>query len=148
MSISQKKGTDGLFVIVQVFSTLLEWVRLGRKTEQEKDLEILLLRVSRAEKLTLAILTTKLKSIANRTTSQLHKVIRICQPATVIRWHHEVVRLKWTYRRKSKGGRPRKPRELEQLVVRLAKENDDWGNARIEGECRKLGYDNSDVTRW
>jgi len=32
------------FVVMQVFSTLLEWVRVGRKTEQEKDLEILLLR--------------------------------------------------------------------------------------------------------
>jgi hypothetical protein len=71
------------FVIKQIFSTLLERVRLGRKTEQEKDLEILLLRnqlaimerkrdkllrVSRAEKLTLAVLTTKLKSITNQTT--------------------------------------------------------------------------------
>lgn len=97
------------FVVMQVFSTLLEWVRVGRKTEQEKDLEILLLRkqlaimerkrdkplrVSRAEKLILAVLTTKLKSITHRTTRQLHNVIRIFQPATVIRWHHEVVRLK------------------------------------------------------
>lgn len=32
------------FVVMQVFSTLLEWVRVGRRTEQEKDLEILLLR--------------------------------------------------------------------------------------------------------
>lgn len=32
------------FIIMQVFSALLEWLSLARKTDQEKDLEILLLR--------------------------------------------------------------------------------------------------------
>jgi len=32
------------------------------------------------------------------------------------------------------------------LVIRLALENRDWGNARIEGECLKLGYDITDET--
>jgi hypothetical protein len=64
-------------VIMQVFSTVLECLWLGRRSEQEKELEILLLRrqlaiadrarskplrVVRAEKLTLAVLTTGLKS--------------------------------------------------------------------------------------
>jgi transposase InsO family protein len=35
---------------------------------------------------------------------------------------------------------------LERLVVRLARENSDWGNGRIEGECRRLGHDISDET--
>ena len=32
------------FVVMQVFSTLLEWLILGKKIDREKDLEILLLR--------------------------------------------------------------------------------------------------------
>jgi hypothetical protein len=31
------------FVVMEVFSIALEWVRSGRTSEQEKDLEILLL---------------------------------------------------------------------------------------------------------
>lgn len=149
------------FIIMQVFSTLLEWLSLGRKTDQDKDLEILLLRrqlailerkldkplrVSRAEKLPLVVLSTKLKSTTNRTTRQLRDTIRIFQPETVFKWHRELVRRKWTYRRKNRGGRPRTDKELERLVVRLASENSGWGNGRIEGECRKLGYDISDET--
>jgi putative transposase len=149
------------FIVMQVFSTLLEWVRLGRKTEQDKDLEILLLRrqlailerkgdrplrVSRAEKLTLVVLMSKLESTTNRTIKQLGEIMRIFQPETVFKWHRELVRRKWTYRRQNQGGRPRKQKELERLVIRLAKENSDWGNSRIEGECRKLGYEISDET--
>jgi len=149
------------FVVMQVFSTILEWLSMGRKTDQAKDLEILLLRrqlailerkldkplrVSQAEKLPLVVLTTKLKSSANRTAKQLRDVIRIFQPETVFKWHRELVRRKWTYRRKNRGGRPRTDSELERLVVKLARENSDWGNGRIEGECRKLGYDISDET--
>jgi hypothetical protein len=32
------------FMLMQIVSTLLEWVRLGQQTDEEKDLEILLLR--------------------------------------------------------------------------------------------------------
>ena len=66
-------------------------------------------------------------------------VIRIVKPATVFGWHKALVRLKWTYRRRHPGGRPRTVRAIEQLVLRQAREND-WGYERIEGELLKLGY--------
>ncbi len=31
------------FVIAHIISTLLEWIRIGRLSDQEKDLEILIL---------------------------------------------------------------------------------------------------------
>ena len=102
--------------------------------------------MSRAEKLPLAVLTTRLKTTTNRTTRHLRDVIRIFQPETVFKWHRELVRRKWTYRRKNRGERPRTDKVLERLVVRLARENGDWGNGRIEGECRKLEYDINDET--
>ena len=32
------------YVVMQLFSTVFEWVRIGRLSEREKDLEILILR--------------------------------------------------------------------------------------------------------
>ena len=95
------------FALRQIFSTVLECLWLSRKTNREKDLEILLLRrqleivdrarskplrVSRAEKLTLAVLAAQLKSITDWPVSQFGKVLRVFQPETVFKWHHELVR--------------------------------------------------------
>jgi transposase len=150
----------GWFVAMEIFWTLLKWVRLGRKSESEKTLEILLLRrqlaivvrtldkpirPSRREKLTLAVLTAQLKAKTGRTAKELGDIIRIVQPETVLKWHRELVRRKWTQHKKSRGGRPRTAPEIEQLVLRLAREND-WGNGKIEGELIKLGYEISDET--
>jgi transposase len=97
-------------------------------------------RPNRAEKLSLAMLTNKLKQSAKRSTNQLGDVIRIVKPETVLRWHRELVRKKWTYQRKNPGGRPRTDKDKENLIVQLAKENLRWGYGKIEGEMRKLGF--------
>jgi putative transposase len=73
-------------------------------------------------------------------------VLHIVQPETVFKWHRELVRRKWTFQQPSRGGRPRTARDLEQRVVRLARDKPGWGNARIEGELTKLGYALSDET--
>jgi hypothetical protein len=51
----------------------------------------------------------------------------IFKPGTVLRWHRELVRRKWTFRRKSNPGRPKLSSELEALIIQLAKENTRWG---------------------
>src|SRR6266487_2734317 len=48
-------------------------------------------------------------------------------------------------RRKSPG-RPRVEKELEDLVVKMAKENRDWGYDRLAGALAHLGYEISDQT--
>ena len=143
-------------ILSYLFSTLISLVSIGHLSQQEKDLEILLLRrqlailerkqvkpirPNRAEKLTLATLTARLKQATQRPASELRDVIRIFQPETVLKWHRELVRRKWHQKQKSKRGRPRLSQEIETLIIQMAQENRRWGYGKIEGELRKLGFD-------
>lgn len=60
-------------------------------------------------------------------------------PATLVRWHRELVRRKWTCRRRPSQGRPPIDSETRALVVRMAKDNPRWGCVRIKGELQGLG---------
>ncbi len=64
----------------------------------------------------------------------------IFKPDTMLRWHRELVRRKWTLHQKRKPGRPRLSSELEELIIRLANENHRWGYDKIHGELLKLGF--------
>jgi transposase InsO family protein len=59
-----------------------------------------------------------------------------------------LVARKWDYsdRRKKCPGRPAISQEIQELVVRLAKENPRWGYDRIQGALANLGHDISDGT--
>lgn len=48
-------------------------------------------------------------------------------PQTLLRWHRELVRRKWTYRRHRPIGRPAVEAELRVVVTRLGLENPGWG---------------------
>ncbi len=64
--------------------------------------------------------------------------IFLVTPATLLRWHRELVARRWTYRHAGRGQQGLDP-EVVDLVVRMARENSRWGYVRIVGECRKLG---------
>ncbi len=151
----------GWFILKHIFATIFSFISISRLSDQEKDLEILLLRQqlailqrkqkqsikpNRVEKLTLAVLTSQFKQISHQTTAQLQGVVRIFRPETVLRWHRELVRRKWTYPNQSNGGRPKTSQELENLILRLAHENPRWGYGKIYGAIIKLGCDVSEPT--
>jgi putative transposase len=62
----------------------------------------------------------------------------LVSPQTLLRWHRELVRRKWTFGRRSPGRPPLDP-AVRELVLRLARENPKWGCVRVQGELRKLG---------
>ncbi len=121
-----------------------------------KDLELLVLRQqlrilerrvgkpvrpSRAEKLLLAVTALQIKERAQAGRQRFKDSLLLFKPATVLKWHRELVKRKWTFQRRTTVGRPRLDAELEALIVRLANENPGLGYEKLQGELEKLRYD-------
>jgi hypothetical protein len=66
-------------------------------------------------------------------------------PATLLRWHREAVRRRWTYPRRGPGRPSLEPATVD-LILRLARENPWWGYLRITGELAKVGVTVSATT--
>jgi putative transposase len=123
---------------------LFQLVVLLCRSERSKELEILLLRHELAilrrqprrapvRPVDRAILAALARALPRSAWASLS-----VRPATLLRWHRELVRRRWTYPRR-RPGRPPLDRPVEALVVRLARENPGWGYKRIVGELRGLG---------
>jgi transposase len=73
----------------------------------------------------------------------------IVTPATILRWHRDIVRRRWA--RRSRRGRPGRPpvrREVRSVVLQLARENEAWGYRRVHGELARLGIVVAPSTVW
>jgi hypothetical protein len=86
------------------------------------------LHLSDAERITLAEISKKLGKQA------LEEVAKVAKPDTILGWHRKFVAQKFDGSNQRKSlGRPRVDKELEDLVVQMAKENPSWGYDRIAG---------------
>jgi transposase InsO family protein len=93
------------------------------------------------ERRTLAEIGKKLSKQA------LEEVATIVKPDTILAWHRKLVAQKFDGSRHRKSpGRPQVDPELEELVLRMARENRSWGYDRIQGALKYLGYTISDQT--
>jgi putative transposase len=71
----------------------------------------------------------------------------VAKPDTILAWYRKLVAHKFDGSKARRGpGRPRVTRKVEQLIVRLADENRDWGYDRIAGALANLGYRVCDQT--
>ena len=77
----------------------------------------------------------------------LAEVANVARPDTILAWYRKLVARKFDGSKSRRSpGRPRIKRAVEQLIVRMAKENRDWGYDRIAGALANLGYKVCDQT--
>jgi putative transposase len=131
---------------------VLGWLALLARRSATKDAELLVLRhevavlrrqvarprIDWADRAVLAGLSRLLPRSVWRG--------RLVQPATLLRWHRDLVRRRWTY--PHRRGRPSVAAEIRALVLRMAKENPTWGYRRVHGELCGLGFKIGASTVW
>jgi transposase len=141
-------------LITQVF----RWLRLSRREDAWKTAEILILRhqvaslerhQARRPKLTWAdraLLAALFGAIPRARRRWLRLLVT---PDTIMRWHRDIVRRRWAARSmRGKTGRPATRQNIKALVLRLARENPEWGYRRIHGELAGLAVRVSASTVW
>ncbi|MFJ7949146.1 integrase core domain-containing protein [Streptomyces sp. NPDC096354] len=91
-----------------------------------------------------------LAALLHRLPSEVLRRIRlVVRPDTVLRWHRDLVARRHAARSRPKRlGRPRTVRSIRLLVLRLARENSNWGYRRIHGELLVLGVTVAASTVW
>jgi len=131
---------------------LTSWIALLTVSDVDKDVEILVLRHENAVLRRSAprprwtwpdraILTA-----LARVSSKAKRLGLPVTPATLLRWHRDLVNRRWT--QPHRAGRPATREPIRALAVRLARENRGWGYRRVHGELHRLGYRVAPSTVW
>jgi putative transposase len=118
------------------FTRILQLVRLGRRDSDELAIEIVMLRHEVAV-LRRQVVRPSLRPSDRALLDRRRRGRFFVQPETLLRWHRDLVRRKWTQRRRP--GRPSIPAGTVAIIVRLARENPTWGYRRIQGELATIG---------
>ena len=149
----------GLKLIFLIVSRAVSLLGLSRREAWWKDAEILMLRHQLAvagrerpgararltwpDRALLALLAGTLPI------DRLAAMRLIVTPGTILRWHRDIVRRRWSRRsRQGRSGRPATHRKVRSVVLRLARENESWGYRRIHGELAGLGITVAPSTVW
>jgi hypothetical protein len=117
---------------------------LPARGDAAKDLEILVLR-HQLTVLRRQIPRPKLEPADRALLTAVSRVLPrsrwscfFVRPETLLRWHRRLVAGAWTYPHRQIG-RPPLDQDVQQLIIRMAKENPIWGYQRIKGELLRLG---------
>ena len=134
-------------------------LRLLPMSDREKDIEILALRHQitvlerqlngqqvRLHAIDRALLASLLQGLPREALRRMRLLVR---PDTVLRWHRDLVARRHAARsRPKRGGRPRTVHSIRALILRLARENPNWGYRRLHGELLVLGVKVAASTVW
>jgi putative transposase len=130
----------GLKLIFLVVTRAVSVLGLSRREAWWKDAQILMLRHQLAvalrerpgahsrltwpDRAWLALLAGSMPA------GRLATMRLIVTPATILRWHRDIVRRRWArLSRRGRSGRPPVRRNVRSVVLRLARENESWGTA-------------------
>ena len=128
-------GHGGIaFVVSLVYwalRRLVDLVVLCLRSDRSKELEILVLR-QQLQVLERQVPRPRLRPVDRLLLTAYSRSLPrslwptfFVSPATLLRWHRQLVARRWTYPRRC--GRPRTERGVAELVLRLARENPRWG---------------------
>src|SRR5919201_40082 len=126
------------------FSAVLRLLIRHRSSEFAKDVELLVLRHQLAvlgrqqRRPSLVLADRAFLAALTRVLPQPRRRGLIVTPQTLMRWHRELVRRKWTQPQRP-AGRPPVDDQVRELALRFARENPGWGYPRIAGDLLKLG---------
>src|ERR671937_1646988 len=140
---SRRLLVEGLSFAYWVVRRLFELLILFGRSERAKELEILLLR-HELQVLRRQAGRPRLRSADRVLLAALSQLLPrkrrsfLVQPATLLRWHRDLVRRRWTYAHRHSARPPLAP-QTRTLILRLAAENPSWGYKRIQGELVALG---------
>jgi transposase InsO family protein len=81
-------------------------------------------------------LAVKGKALTPEERKQCYQIV---QPSTILSWFRKLAGTRYdSFKQRKKPGRPRKPNEIRELVIRLAQENLGWGYTKIRDALRNL----------
>jgi putative transposase len=134
-----------LFALVYLLVRRAVRLAAGSASDVHNDIEIVVLRHQLAV-LTRQVGRPRLRRRDRLLMAALSRMLPrprwssfVVSPQTLLRWHRELVRRKWTYRRNASAGRPPLADDVRELILRMGRENPRWGCVRIRGELAKLG---------
>ena len=71
----------------------------------------------------------------------LFEISTLVTPDTLLRWYRRLIANKYDGSKNRAVGRPKTVGEIEELIVRMARQNSTWGYTRIRGALYNLGHE-------
>jgi transposase InsO family protein len=71
----------------------------------------------------------------------LFEIGTLVTPDTLLRWYRKLIAKKYDGSKLRKAGRPKTAVEIEQLIIRMVRDNPRWGYTRIRGALYNLGHE-------
>jgi len=72
---------------------------------------------------------------------RLRRFASIVSPQTLLNWHRRLIARKYDGSSRRSPGRPPTPAKVQELILRMARENRSWGYTRIQGALKNLGHE-------
>ena len=130
------------FIVAMIASALIDRLtrKLGYMREEQRILMELLHQATGKKRFAFTADQRRRLAIKGKdlTAQERKTCCHIVRPETILAWYRQLSARKYDSSRTRNIGRPRKPDDIRNLVLRLAKENLGWGYTKIRDALRGL----------